>query len=136
MTKAAKVFFCIALLGLIGRVATLVVAQTKLSRAELTQRIRPYDKDTEALTGEPGDALGPSEKLIIDDPKAILPLKGKEGQRLVNEEYLTKNGIYPLQAKTVEYVSGLVGYGFLGVFLVGLVGGIFLRSRTLKSQSR
>ena len=136
MTRAAKVFFSIALLGLIGRVGTLLVAQQKLGQAELTQRIRPYDKDTAALTGEPGDPLGPVESLIINDPKAILPIKGKDGLRLVDEDYLTKNGVYPLQAKTVQYVSGLVGYGFLGVFLFGLIGGIFLRQRALKSQSR
>ncbi len=135
MKTATKLFFALALVGLVGRIATQVVATNMVAKAELIQRVKPAEKELAALTGDIGEPLGPPQKMIITDEKAFLPQKGKEGQRLVDDDYLQKNSIYPLQVKTVNFVSGLVGYGFLGLFLFGLIVAFLIERRTPKTSS-
>jgi hypothetical protein len=132
MKTATKILLALSFVGLVGRVATQVIATNMVAKAEMIQRIKPADKEIAALTGEAGEPIGPPVRMIIQDEKAFLPGKGPSGEKLVNDDYLTKNNVYPLQVKTVEFVSGLVGYGFLGLFAVALIVGFLVERRPSK----
>ena len=119
----------LAVLCAVGLVGTFVRANSLTAKAELTQRIKPYDKDTAALTGDVGTPIGDSQDMIIDDPAAFLPGKGDKGQRLVNDDYLQQHEIYPLQAKTVNYVAGLAKLGFAGGLVLAVSAGLFASRR-------
>lgn len=132
MKKATIFLLGLALVGLVGRIATQIIATNMVAKAELIQRITPAEKEIAALTGDVGEPLGPPQMMIVNDEKAFLAQKGKEGQRLVDDAYLQKHGIYPLQVKTVNYVAGLVGYAFLAIFLLGLIAGFLVERRPSK----
>lgn len=57
----------------------------------------------------------------VDCPRAFLNLE--QSPRLVNENYLSDNNLYPLQLKTVEFVRNIsAGVSALGlVFMLGLL---------------
>lgn len=119
----------VLVLGVVGFVGSFVVPASLASKAELIQRMQPYDALTAELTGESGTPIGSPQLMVIDDPAAFLPGKGEEGARLVNDDYLKAEGIYPLQVKTIDFVAGLVRLGTGAAALVGLAGFLWTRKR-------
>ncbi len=91
-------------------------------KAELTQRIKPHDPAMAELLGEVGTPIGEPQSMIIDDTSVILPGKGDQGQRFVNDTLMLEKGVYPLQEKTVSYVAGLVKIGSATMAVLSLVG--------------
>jgi hypothetical protein len=115
-------------------VGVLVVAGTYLvegdysRRAQLVQRVQR--DETAELFGDPGTPIGSPQLLIIDDPKAIIEGRAEEsGARLVDEGYLRKNEIYPLQMKTVSFIAGTVRLGGIALAVLGLGGIALVRRR-------
>lgn len=111
--------------------ASIPVYQSYASRGELIQRIEPHDEAIAELLGEIGTPIGSPLVMIIDDQRAFLSGESPEGVKLVSEPYLQENGIYPLQLKTVAYVTKLVRIGTAIVFGLGSLG-IWLTGRKLR----
>ena len=116
-------------IGLAGLVLVSVVPRNMISRAQLVQRIKPYDTDTAALTGEVGTPIGEPQQMIISDEKAFLPFRPDQSARQVNDDYMKAHGEYPLQVKTVEYVSGLLWWVFVGAILFGAMLGFLMHRK-------
>lgn len=114
-------------MGMVGFLGSIIVPEVLRSKAQLTQRMTPYDADTAALTGDIGTPVGEPQPMIIDDERAFLKDKGENGVRLVDDNYLKSKGIYPLQVKTVDFVAGLVKIGTATVAGIGLL--LFLWTR-------
>ena len=124
-----KISMMMAALAVLGLFAAAIYQSNQESQATLIQRVKPYDKDTAELLGEVGTPIGSPQKMIVSDQKAFLPGKGEQGQRFVSDDYLKAHDIYPMQAKTVGYVGGLVKLGLAGVALVGLLAAWMLSRR-------
>lgn len=118
-----------AALAVLGLFAAGIYQSNLESQAALIQRVKPYDKATAELLGGVGTPIGTPQRMIVTDPKAFLPGKGDQGERFVSDDYLKAHGIYPLQAKTVGYVGGLVKLGLAGMTLVGFVAALWLGRR-------
>lgn len=118
MKLLAKLSLIAAVLALALAAATFPVEASYASRAQLMQRMQKSAGDD--LFGDQGTPIGSPQKFIVDDPKAILKEKGENGITLLDENYLVKNSIHPLQMQTVSYVAGLVrmGGGVAGVLLL------------------
>lgn len=114
-------------MGMVGLLGSIIVPKVLRSKAQLTQRMTPYDADTAALTGDIGTPVGEPQAMIIDDERAFLKGKGENGARLVDDNYLKAKAIYPLQIKTVDFVAGLVRLGIATLAGIGLV--LFLWTR-------
>lgn len=121
-------------LGMIGLLGSIIVPKTLASKAQLTQRMTPYDSDTASLTGEIGIPVGEPQLMIIDDPAAFLKGAGPDGAKLANDDYLKANNIYPLQAKTIYFVGGLVRNGTAMATILGL--GLFVWTRRTLARRR
>ena len=115
-------FLGVALLamGAVGLVGSFVVPKALLSKARMIQRIKPYDADTQTLTGDPGSPVGEPQLMVIDDDKAFLKGPDEGGAMLVNDDYLKSKHIYPLQVKTINFVANLIRRGAFAFALVGL----------------
>jgi hypothetical protein len=116
--------------GVVGLLGSTIAPQVLRSRAQLVQRITPYDKDTAALTGEPGDLIGEPQLMVIEDQAAFLPGTSEKGARLADDNYLRSHSVYPLQMKTVGFVAGLARLASAGFGLAGLALLLFARRRT------
>lgn len=119
----------LAVLALVALVAGLAVGAFLLRDAALVQRVEPAGA-AGALFGDaagPGTPIGSPQRLIVRDAAAFLPGQGEGGVRYVSETYLRENGVYPLQAKTVELVRTLV----VGVSVAALLlfGGVWAWAR-------
>lgn len=115
---AAKVFTVLAVLAFACGLSTFAVESSYAGRAQLIQRVEK-DETADALFGEADPIyIGTPQLLVIDDKKAFLEGSGPEGSKLVDEDYLTRNEIYPLQLKTVEFVAGIARIGAFGATLV------------------
>lgn len=114
-------------LGLLAAAISYPVESSYASRAKLVQRVRTDAAD--ALFGGEATPVGSPQKLIIDDPKAFTGKKSAGGAALVDEAYLEKNGIYPLQLQTVSYVAGLVRLAGASVGVVGVLAAIVVGRR-------
>lgn len=97
-----------SVLGVAGLLGSVIARQVYGSRAQLIQRVDPVDPNLAALTGDEHTPIGEPQILVINDPKAFLESTGPQGSRLVDDAYLKKQGIYPLQLKTVTFVTGLI----------------------------
>lgn len=123
-----KILKWLSLIAFIGAVivfaASFLVYSSFASRAQMIQRIN-YNEANAELLGEPGDLIGSPTLMIIEDPKAFVKGKAPEGAKLVDDNYLKAKKIYPLQLKTVGFVtywarlvSGAVAVAGLIVFLL------------------
>jgi len=117
------------ILGTLGFVAAIIVPNSLAAKAQLVQRMKPYDPDTAALVGEIGTPIGSPQQMVITDEKAFLPGRGETGARLVNDDYLKAHGEYPLQVKTIHYAAGLVRMGTGAASLIGLAVFLWTRKR-------
>lgn len=106
-------------LALIGLAAAFAVEASYASKGQVIQRIAPYEPAVAEMLGEKGELVGSPQKLIITDRAAFLPGKSSSGAALVDDSYLKKQGIYPLQVKTVHYVAGLAKLGLLAMLAIG-----------------
>jgi hypothetical protein len=97
------------------------------SKARTIQRVR-VDEGA-ALFGETGEKIGSPQRMVIDDPKAFIGEGPVDGVWQVDEGYLQKQGIYPLQMQTVNYTAGLARLGS-GIGLgIGLIAWWWARRR-------
>ena len=120
-------------IGMVALLGSIIVPKVLTSKAQLTQRMTPYDADTAALTGDIGTPVGEPQSMIIDEERAFLKGKGETGARLVDDNYLKVKGIYPLQVKTVDFVAGLVRLGTATVAGIGLL--LFLWTRKVLGRA-
>lgn len=116
-----KVSQMLATVSVLLLVATAIYQSNLESNAILVQRVKPHDQATADLLGEVGTPIGSPQRMIVSDQRAFLPGKGEQGERFVNDDYLKEHDVYPLQAKTVGYVGGLVKLGLAGIALVGFL---------------
>lgn len=124
-----------AFAGVVGLLGSAIVQQVLRSRSQLVQRITPYDKDTAALTGEPGDLIGEPQLMVIEDQAAFLPGASEKGTRLADDNYLKSHNVYPLQMKTVDFVGGIVRLASAGLTLGGLALLLFVKRRAIRRES-
>lgn len=127
MKALVKLVLATAVLSFLVGVATVPVESSYASRAVLMQRMQKSAGDD--LFGDQGTAIGSPQQFIVDDPKAILNEKGQNGVTLLDENYLLEHKIHPLELQTVHYVAGLIRTASLGVGVVLLILGLFLRAR-------
>jgi hypothetical protein len=114
LLKLARAFTILA--TCVGAWVTALVLE---NRAVLAQRVEPHPKELAELLGEAGTPIGSPQRLIIFDERAFLEGTNPDGSRLVSEQYLTQNNIYPLQFKTVEFMRNafMIGSGIAAVLL-------------------
>ena len=105
---ALKLVKALTVLAALTLVVTWVATLFLEPRVSLAQRIDPHSPELAKALGEAGTPIGTPQQLLIFDQQAFLPLASADGARLVSERYLTDNGIYPLQWKTVTFVRDLV----------------------------
>ena len=106
----------LAILGLTIAVLSAVVlagsfpyVSSQDGKARLIQRVR-VDEGA-ALFGETGEKIGSPQRMVIEDTKAFIGDGPVDGVWQVDEGYLLKNGIYPLQMQTVNYAAGIARMG-------------------------
>jgi hypothetical protein len=116
----------VAALGAIALLASFPVEKSYASRAKLVQRVQK-DAADDLFGGDP-KPVGSPQELIIDDQKAFIG--EKDGVHQVDESYLQKNGIYPLQLKSVEYSAGMARLGSGAALIAGLLGLTIVRRRS------
>ncbi|HRJ26289.1 MAG TPA: hypothetical protein PLO61_02120 [Fimbriimonadaceae bacterium] len=115
--------------GLLGLIGSWAVPAWYRPQAQLIQRVQLNEAEYK-LFGTLGDYVGSPQKMIISDPKAFLEGKtGPNGSKLVSEDYLVQNKIYPLQLQTIEFFAEMVRYSSIGAVLVGALGIAWLRRR-------
>lgn len=114
-------------LGLLAAAISYPVESNYAARAKLVQRVRSDAAD--ALFGGEPTPVGSPQKLIIDDAKAFTGKSTSGGAAMVDEGYLEKHAIYPLQLQTVSYVAGLVRLAGLGLAMAGVLVGALVGRR-------
>jgi hypothetical protein len=124
----------VAVLSAVTLIATWPFVSSYESKAVLAQRVE-RDEAAASLFGDADSfqEIGSPQMLIIEDKGAFLPGKSKSGAQMVDENYLKKKGLYPLQLKTVHFVGGLVRVGSGAVLAVSLALLAFLRLRSRRS---
>lgn len=110
------------LAALLLAVGSLVGASFMARGAQLVQRVEPATAASASLFGDAdqGTPVGSPQRLIVRDERAFLPGRGPGGSRLVNEQYLRDQQIYPLQAKTVTFIRNMLLLGALVLFVLGV----------------
>jgi len=116
-----------AVLAVLAFIATFPIRASFAGRAKLAQRIEQSNADS--LFDSKGAPLGEPQLYIVDDPKAYLEGKGDQGQLLLNENYLKKNAIYPLQLQSVDFFASATRIGSAVAFVVFGLGSLWLVSR-------
>lgn len=115
-----KLFLVLAILSLIGFIATFPVQSSYQGKAKLIQRI---EKSASAdMFGDEGTPIGQPTEYIIDDPKAFLGGPDDKGIYKVDEGYLKQNNPHPLQLKSVDFLANIFRIGFgIAAVLAGLI---------------
>lgn len=123
VNRFRPVLLTLALLALSLFASSWPVAAFVGRDAVLAQRVIPQVAGADLFgDSSPGTPVGSPQMLIIRDPRAFIG-PPEQSPRLVNENFLRENHIYPLQLKTVEFFRNLIaavsGAGF--VLLAGLL---------------
>lgn len=111
----------------LGFVALPAIRESYSSRAVLTQRVQ-IDAAGASLFGDGATPIGSPQLMIIDAPKAIVG-KPKDGVRQVDDAYLQKNHIYPLQLKTVDYTIAWIQKLLAAGIVIGALIAVVLRRK-------
>lgn len=106
-------------LGVIATTGSFVVESSYRGRAQLVQRVQ-RDPGAE-LFGDRGTPLGSPQELIIDDPKAFVEGTGEGGAKLVDDKYLTDHKIYPLQLKSITFITSMIRWASLADIVLALI---------------
>jgi len=131
MRRIQVLVSALGVLGILAAGMAMIVAQSFASKAQLVQIVKPDAAEAALFGDSAGTPIGSPQEMIISDAKAFLPGEGKDGAKLVNDDYLKKNGIYPLQLQTVRFVSNIVLLVGGGLGVLGIAIGWFLRRRLL-----
>ena len=99
------------------------------SKARTVQLVKPVDPDVAALTGDKAIPIGNPETTIVTDPAAFVEGSPDPNVQWVDQDYLKAKGIYPLQVKTVEFISSMTKLGSAAGALVALAVFLFSRRR-------
>lgn len=121
----------VLIVSVIVLVASFPVASSYHSKAQLVQRVE-IDKGAADLFGDASAAyrpIGSPQMLIIDDEKAFVDGAGDDNARMVDEGYLTEHKIYPLQLRTVDFVTRWTRIGCGLSFVCALLGLVCFRRK-------
>lgn len=119
MRRIATTMMVLGALGFLALGLALIARQSFAGRAQLVQRIQEDKAGAELFGDSAGTPIGSPQMLIIQDPGAFLPGEGENGAKLVSQDYLDKNKIYPLQLQTVDFFANTT-------MLTGGIGGVLL----------
>lgn len=122
------------LLSVAGFIATFALEAYMVSKAQLIQRLEPFDSATAALTGELGTPIGEPRMLIVTDAGAFLPGFGPRGERYISDPYMRSKGLYPLQAQTVEFMGDTARL-VLGGLSLGSIVAFWFAGRRIRRHS-
>ncbi len=124
-----RAFLILAVLSVLGFVATFPFQSVYAGKAKMIQRIeRSASAD---MFGDEGTPIGQPTMLIIEDPKAFIGGPDEKGVYKVDEGYLKANSIYPRQLKTIDFVASMARIGFgIAAVVLGLL------SWQLKAKSK
>ena len=120
----------IATLCALGVLLLPLVTSSFRDRAVLTQRVQVDAADK--LFGDGPTPIGSPQRMIIDDPKAIVGTK--DGIRQVNDAYLQEHHIYPLQLKTVEFTVENARLGLIVGLVIGWLAFFLVRRKERKDE--
>lgn len=123
----------VAILSLIALIAAQVIRADYTKRAVVYQRIEQTEEAK--LFGDVGTKIGSPQAFIIDDPKAILPDTLADGTKLLDENYLRANNIYPLQLKTINETVSMVSLGSALALIAGIATTLFARRKLLSTNA-
>jgi len=129
-----KLFLALAVLCVLGLIASFPVQSSYRGKAKMIQRIEK--SDSSELFGDEGTPIGAPTLMIINDEKAFIGQPDDSSLYKVDEAYLTKNQIHPLQLKTVDFLASnsRVGFGIAGL-IFGFIGWRMKRRATVADGS-
>lgn len=123
MKHISRILIVLAALAALAAIATVPIEGSYAKRAKTYQLIEPSEEA--ALFGDPGTMIGTPQMYIVDDPKAVLAEPLQDGTLALDNTYLTKNGIYPLQLKTVSESLSMARLGLgVGTFVLAALSWI------------
>ena len=128
MRTGVIIFALLSAIGFGSAGVSWIVKQSMASKAVLVQRVQK-DAASDLFDDGPGTPIGSPQMLIIADPKAFIEGEGPEGSRLVDENYLVENKIYPLQLKTIEFISKIIVVAGVSAGTLFLLLTIWMRKR-------
>ncbi|MBA4293433.1 hypothetical protein C0431_10750 [bacterium] len=123
----------VAAVAVIALIAAQVIRADYAKRAVVYQRIEQTEEAK--LFGDLGTKIGSPQAFIIDDPKAILPDTLEDGTKLLDENYLKANNIYPLQLKTINETVSMVTLGSALALVAGIATTLFTRRKLRATPS-
>jgi hypothetical protein len=131
--NAVKVLHVLMLLAVLVALSSVGIAAYITRDAQLIQRIQTDPSGGASLFADPsntpGVKIGSPQMMMVSDPKAFLPQTGSSGERLVDDGYLQKNKIYPLQVKTVVFFRNTIaGIALIVLLLLGITRWWLMRS--------
>lgn len=116
-----KLFLVVAVLCVLGFIATFPLQSNFHGKAKLIQRVEKSAGSD--LFGDEGTPIGEPTELIIEDPKAFIGNADEKGVYKVDEGYLKANNIYPRQLKTIDFFATCFKVGFaIAAVVAGLIG--------------
>lgn len=125
-TRRTKVTIILLVVTLLSLGASRLVEQNMAANSVFAVRVQ-VDETANDLFGESSGNLRPigsPQRFVIRDEKAFLKGVDPNGARYLDDAYLKKNNIYPLQVKTVQFfasmfrIGALVVGGLLAAFLI------------------
>ncbi len=125
-TRRTKVTIILLVVTLLSLGASRLVEQNMAANSVFAVRVQ-VDETANDLFGESTGNLRPigsPQRFVIRDEKAFLKGVDPNGARYLDDAYLKKNNIYPLQVKTVQFfasmfrIGALVVGGLLTAFLI------------------
>jgi uncharacterized membrane protein YciS (DUF1049 family) len=111
-----KLFLAVAILCVLGFIATFPIQSNFHGKAKLIQRIEKSAGSE--LFGDEGTPIGDPMMLIVEDPKAFVGEPDAKGVYKVDESYLKQNNIYPTQLKSIDFFAQCFKIGFAVAALV------------------
>jgi hypothetical protein len=137
LERFKTLFQILTILAVVVFIGSFVVSSVLTQGAVLAQRIEPSAASSLFADGGSGTPIGSPQVVVIRDEAAFLEGSAEGGARLVNEQYLRENSIYPLQVKTVEFFRNIVALvAGLGAVLMGWLWSRAARTATPRVVSR
>ena len=111
----------LALVAIVGFLFTFFLEASFEARAQTVQFIRAnpqgLKKGAEGYT-----ELGPPQRVVLDQPGALLPGYGPNGSRLADVDHLRAKAISPLHLESVRLMAWYARVGCLIAALMSLAG--------------
>jgi hypothetical protein len=115
----------VAAFAFLGFLFTFFLEASLNSRASLVQFVR--SSPTGLKSGGLGyEAIGPPQRVVLDDPNAFLPGYAAPGVRLANVDVLKARGLSPLHLETVQLTAWYARIGCVLAMVASSFGAVFL----------